>query len=243
MKKKVIIIIIILLIVIVGKNLYLVIRYFKTVEGRLSTNLESTQFDVNSYLKIDKERISSESEVFNLDNFLEYNCKIDSIYTLTIVKVGNISTFKITDSINLNKIDLPYLDRNINMVWTSAHPIDNLPFPSHSPGYNVIELPMKDISKVDFFVDGKIIKSEYDSLRKMVIYDLQAKKTTISFNRIKKTYLSFVTINELVSLFFFVDKNQLYAGFLSSSNENGIVLRQIESSNPQFEPLIFENIF
>lgn len=241
MKKKVIIIIIILLAAIVGKNLYLVIKYFKTVEGRLTIKLESTQFDVGSYLKIDKGRISSESEVYNVGEFFEYNCIIDSIYSLTIIKVGDISKLNLLDSINQIKIDLPFVNGNTNMVATTAHPIDNLHLYSHTPWYNVIELPMKKISKVNFFVNGKIISSEYDSLRKIIVFNLKAKRTTISFNRNRNSYLSFSCLNDLVSLFFFDNQNQLYAGFLSSSNKNGIVLRQIESSNPQHKPLILKN--
>lgn len=245
MKKKLLIIVILILIAIFGKNLYTIFMFYKTVESRLTINTNSTKFDIDSYLKIDKRRISSECEVYNVDDFFEYNCKIDSIYSLTIINVGEISKLNLVDSIYLSKIDLPFINGNLNMVVTTAHPIDNTHLYNHSPRYNVIKLPMKKISKVVFFVDGKIIRSEYDSIRKLVVFDLTAKRTTISFNNIKNTYLSFSNSNEneLVSLFFFENQNQLYVGFLSSSNKNGIVLRQIESSNPQFEPLIFENTF
>ena len=243
MKKTVIIIIVIISLLFIGKNALLYIQFYQKVESRISVKYESTQFEVSSFINVEKSRVSSESEVYIVDEFFEYNCKIDSIYSLTIIKIGNISTFNLLDSINLISKVFPYWNGNINLEATTAHPIRNLPLCSHSPMYNVIELPIINLTNVDLSIDGIITNKGYDTLRNILIFDLEAKKISFSINKIKKTYLSFGVShkNKLVSLFFFIHKNQLYTGYLSSSKDIGITLKQIELSNHYLTPMIFQN--
>jgi hypothetical protein len=66
MKKTFIIVIVIILLIIIGKNAFLFIKFHKTVESRLSVKYESTQFDVSSFINVEKSRVSSESEVYIL---------------------------------------------------------------------------------------------------------------------------------------------------------------------------------
>ena len=207
--------------------------YCIIARNRLNTIEGKSNFDVTTILNLSKDRITIENEIFNKKEFIEYNCIIDSMYCISIIRVGKITNIELFSSLHFRKQDFPSRDGWFRFDITTPHPmamIDMVPV-NHFPWYNVFLLPLKEIDKINIFVNGKVVDKEYIN-EILVSYFIEAYSTTFSFNNINKGDLmfSYSAIDNpiLVNIFFTVDKKMnLYIGCASTKRGTPKTLKEI----------------
>jgi len=202
------------------------------LKKQLSVSYENISFDISSVFNIDESRISSESEVFKKDILVEYNCKIDSTYCLTVIKLCDSCSFNYQKTIQQSVIPFPSRIGTFNTSITSAHPIKNFLESLHIPFYNYRLLPFNTISKCELYVDGEIKEIVYDSLRNVLFYNIFGKGVSFSFNYKNKSDLTFSSSqnNQILTLIFFVYDKKLYTGLFSTIKGDEMTLKQIEKN-------------
>lgn len=204
--------------------------YCYIAEQRLNTVIGKSNFDVTTILDISKERITIENETYNKKEFIEYDCIIDSIYCVSIVKVGKVSNVKILDSIYFENEPFPIRTGWFNYDITSPHPMTNMVPISCIPFYNVFLVPFKKINKINIFVEGYFVEEEW--LNNMILtYSLRGYHVFFSFDNMNKCDLHFShswVKDPLFSIFLTVDeKNDLYIGSASTVKGTPKTLKEI----------------
>ena len=210
--------------------------------SRLSTIKDTSYFDISAILNISKDRITDESETYNKKEFIQYDCIIDSIYYITVVKAGKIANIKLFDSIHFESKPFP----NRTGLFGIASPS---PFTStawfHHADYNVFLLPLNEVDKINVFVrdkitnresyysngSGKIINKEYLNYN-TISYFVESSLVDFSFNGMNKDNLRFFYAKTkepiFLNVFFTIDKdNNLYIGCASTDSDAPKTLKEI----------------
>lgn len=208
---------------------FVIVSHF-LLKKQLSVSYENVSFDISSVFNIDESRISSESEVFKKDILIEYNCKIDSTYCLTVIKLCDSCSFNYQKTIQHSVFPFPSRIGAFNTSITSAHPINNFLESLHIPFYNYKLLPLNTISKCELYVDGEIKERVYDSLRNVLFYNIFGKGISFSFNYKNKSDLIFSSSQnkQIITLIFFIYDKKMYTGLFSTIKGNEMTLEQIE---------------
>ncbi|MBO4543321.1 MAG: hypothetical protein J5725_09100 [Bacteroidales bacterium] len=206
--------------------------YTSIAMSKLKTINGKSVFDVTAILDISKDRITMESETYNKKEFIEYDCIIDSTYYITIVKGGKISNTKLQNCLRFANQPIPSRENRFNYDLTSPapFPLDGFTTPYFAI-FNVFTLPLKEIDKINVFVNGKIISKEYIN-DNMVSYFVESRSTTFSFNNINKFDMEFIyaEISDPLpaNIFFTIDADKnLYIGCASTKTGTPKTLKEI----------------
>lgn len=205
--------------------------YSSISRNRLNTIEGKSKFDITTILSISKDRITTENETFNKGEFIEYDCLIDSIYCISIVKVGKINNIKLLDSLYFENQPFPSREGWFNYDITTPHPMANMIPINYIPWYNAALLPFKNIKNINIFIDGEIKKKEWLNTTTLS-YSLVMSHVCVSFNSINKMDLEFSSVGvkqpSLSNIFFTMDKSfNLYIGCISTNKGNSKTLNEI----------------
>ena len=207
--------------------------YTSIAMSKLKTINGKSVFDVTVILDIPKDKITMESETYNKKEFIEYDCIIDSTYYITIVKVGKISNTKLQNCLRFANQPIPSRENwfNYDLMSPAPFPLDGFTTPYFAI-FNVFTLPLKEIDKINVFVNGKIISKEYINDNMVSYFVESCSSTTFSFNNINKFDMEFIYAeisNPLPANIFFTidaDKN-LYIGCASTKTGTPKTLKEI----------------
>jgi hypothetical protein len=217
--------------IVVSYLLFFFINAYIT-RSRLNTIDGKSNFDITSILDISKDRITAESETYNKEEFVEYDCRIDSIYSITIVKVGEVANTKLENILSFSNKRFPVRDGWFVYNVTTAHPMATMFLTNYWFYYNVFLLPMKEkVNKVNIYVQGEIFEKEMIN-NSTLSYSVKDTSVQFSFNDINKAdmYLSQFGTRKppLSNMFFSMDKdNNLYIGCVSTDKGCPKTLREI----------------
>jgi hypothetical protein len=189
-----------------------------------------SEFDISTVLNISPNRLTHIFETYNKGKFIEYDAVIDSLYCITIIKVGERANNRLFDSIKFDRVlfssDEGWFNNNRATAFTTVGFSAN-----YVSWYNVLLLPLEQIDDISVWISGKVVDKD-TTIDNTISYSLISYSIAFSFNRRNLDDLDFTHISlsepTLSNLAFTIDKEQnCYIMHISTTQGRAKTLREI----------------
>jgi hypothetical protein len=158
------------------------IFYLLFINYRIKKHEGTSVFEITSIVPISVNRITEAVEFYNKDKFIEYDCLIDSIIHIHVIKVGDHFDGNISEVFSFTKKGIP--EHNDWFEYQMK-----MPPPSYfcqilnqyCSSFNVFTLPMNRIETICAYVNGKEIHL-IDKSETNLYYSIRAQSISYSFN-------------------------------------------------------------
>ena len=181
-------------------------------KAQLTTKEGVSSFYISSIININEDRITKQTTTYYKRKFIQYDCIIDSVYCINIVKVGKLKSNNIEDCIHFSKSLFP-----LRLLSPLAMPF---PFKNTAITYNAQLFSSNQVEQINIYVKGLLVaQDEYDN-NQIVSCLLQADYTAFSFNDYNKNDLAIaIFYSPFIRLVFYTDTEQnLYIIHISTLN-------------------------
>lgn len=172
-------------------------KRINTITNSHAFNVETIFSNLNNYI------ITEEYSTFYNDDFICYECIIDSIYQFSITKVGTLAN---KDNLGFFKTSNSFIkSKHSRQMCSTVSPIN------YSPSFDSGVIPLNKIDSLVIFVNGHINNTVVKK-NNLVAYSLNIGSVVFSFNDHNSMDLYYIDVHSPNSnsfLFFYLDKNSL----------------------------------